>query len=81
MYLVGSSIRTPILQLVKRRQVRQENSRLSSTYRPEMALGPAAIPSVKLVDSAASEGTAGEHWRECGPAEDGEMPGYRRGQS
>ena len=43
-----------------------------------MALGPAAIPSVKLVDRAASEeGTAGEHWRECGPAEDGEMPGYR----
>ena len=41
-----------------------------------MALGPAAIPSVKLVESAASEGTAGEHWRECGPAEDGEMPGY-----
>ena len=45
-----------------------------------MALGPAAIPSVKLVDNAASEeGTAGEHWRECGPAEDGEMPAWGEG--
>ena len=55
------------------------------TYRPEMALGPAAMPSVKLVDSAAAAAAAaGEHWRlplcrECGgPAVAGERPGYRK---
>ena len=44
------------------------------SYRPEMALGPAATPSVKLVDSSAADAL----WRlcsECGPpaaAADGE---------